>query len=187
MKLIRRKSLALKILRGVALAGLAVVAASSPHFGINLLKGISRRNSKKEWRKFYYSLRYLNRRGYVQIMGETEVGLTVKITRQGESMLKRVDFDDIKLPTSGQWDGKWRVIIFDVPNKKSKNRLAFTEKLKTLRFIMVQKSVWTYPFECYEAIMILRKFYEIERYVTYLEAVEIEDELNWRGRFNLRT
>ena len=52
---------------------------------------------------------------------------------------------------------------------------------------MVQKSVWAYPYECYQEIQIARKFFEIEKHVSYLEAVNIEDELDWRGKFNLET
>jgi phenylacetic acid degradation operon negative regulatory protein len=97
-----------------------------------------------------------------------------------------VDIDSMKLRKYQKWDEKWRIIIFDVPNRKSKNRHAFTEKLKELGFVMIQKSVWAYPFECYKEVAILRKFYEIERYLSYFEAVEIEDEAEWRRRFNLK-
>ena len=75
--------------------------------------------------------------------------------------------------------------MFDIPNTHSKNRLAFTEKLKQLGFRMIQKSVWIYPHPCDEELMILRKFYEIDRYVTHLETSKVEDEPLWRRRFNL--
>ena len=182
----RKDSIAIKILKGVAMAGLVVVAASNPYFGLNLIKGFKMRSDKKAWRKFYRSLNYLDRRGYVKILDRGDDGTRVKITRAGEEVTKELDMDSMVLKRADQWDGKWRVIIFDVPVSKSKNRKAFTERIKELGLIMVQKSVWAYPYECYEELMVLRKFYGIAKYVTYFEAVEVEDEIEWRWRFNLK-
>ena len=176
--------MAQKILRGIGIGGLAILSMTSPYFGVNLIRGFKRHNDKKAWRKFYLSLDYLNRRGFAKIFGRNEGEITVKITRKGENIIRDVDIDSLELKKQGSWDGKWRLIIFDIPVGKNKNRLAFTERIKKLGFVMIQKSVWAYPFECYEELMILRKFYEIEKHVTYCEVVEVEDELGWRKRFN---
>ncbi len=181
-----RQRLARKILRGIGIGGLAILSMASPYFGINLIRGFKKHNDKKSWRKFYLSLNYLNRRGYIRIIGRSDKGMAAKITKEGKDIIKDVDIDSLELKRRGSWDGKWRLIIFDVPVSKNKNRLAFTDRIKKLGFVMIQKSVWAYPFECYEELMILRKFYEIENYVTYCKAIEIEDELSWRKKFNLR-
>ncbi|OGN04437.1 MAG: CRISPR-associated endonuclease Cas2 [Candidatus Yanofskybacteria bacterium RIFCSPHIGHO2_01_FULL_44_17] len=183
---IRKKSFAVKILKAVGAAGLVLVAATNPYFGLSVISGLKKHYDKKAWRKFYHSLDYLNRRGYVQILGEKDGQLKIKISQKGEDVLECVNIDQMELPKLGEWDGKWRLVMFDVPNYKSKNRLAFTEKLKALGFIMVQKSVWAYPVECYKEVVVLRKFYEIEKYVTYISTTEVEDELDWRGKFNRR-
>lgn len=182
----KTNSLAAKILKGIALGGLVILAASSPYFGINLLSGFKKKSSKKDWWKFYRSLKYLNRRGYVKLAVTADGKISVKIARAGEIILKKVDIDLLKIVEPKTWDGKWRLVIFDVPVSKSRSRMALTEKLKDLGFIMVQKSVWAYPYECRDEISILRKFYEIERCVSYLEVVTVEDELDWRGKFNLK-
>ena len=182
---VKKKSLAVQILEGMAITGLTVLTATSPYFGLNLIRNFKRRWNKEERRKFYFSINYLDRRGYVKILKNDDGNMVVRITRKGEQAIHKLNFDRMKLPKPERWDGKWRVIIFDVPNSKSKNRLAFSQKLKELGFVMIQRSVWAYPFECYKELAIARKFYEIEKCVTYLEAVEIEDELHWRSKFNL--
>ena len=186
--MIRRKknSLAIRILKGIGYTGLVFLAASSPFFGLNMIRGIKQHNDRKAWRKFYESLRYLDRRGYVKILDRNDGGIRVKITHKGETIIKELDVDLMELKKQDSWDGKWRLIIFDVPTTKNRNRLAFSGKLKELGFIMVQKSVWAYPYECYEELITLRKFYDIEKYATYLEVSHVEDELDWRGRFNLK-
>lgn len=182
---IKKNSLAIKILKAIGIAGMATIAATSPFFGLDLIKGVKKRYDKETWRKFYQSLNYLNRRGHVKLLGTVDGKINVEITDKGKTILKLVDIDSMRLTRNQKWDGKWRIVIFDVPNIKSYRRSAFAQKLKELGFIMVQKSVWAYPFECHKEIMILRKFYEVEPYVTYLEGTEVEDEINWRGRFNL--
>ena len=183
--MLRKNSLAGQILKGVAMAGLFVVAASSPYFALGLIKGLKNYENKEKWRKFYRSLNYLDRRGYIHLKERKSGDMEAKLTRQGEVTIERFNFDNLKLSPPGKWDGKWRLVIFDVPHFKHKNRLALSHKLKELGFIMIQKSVWAYPFECYKEMAIVRQVYEVEKYVTYLEAVEIEDEFHWRGRFNL--
>lgn len=182
-----RNRLAKKILRGIGIAGLVTLSVTSPYFGLGLIKSLTSKNRKKAWRQFYLSLNYLNRRGYVRIIERNANGIKAEITRKGEKVIKEFNIDSLELKKQRNWDGKWRVIVFDVPVSKNLNRLAFTEKIKELGFVMIQKSVWVYPFECYEELLMLRKFYGIEKYVSCFEAVGVEDEIEWRGKFNLKS
>ena len=54
----------------------------------------------------------------------------VKITTNGKNLLRRFDYDDIELSKARTWDKKWRLIIFDIPEKKKKERNALSKKLK---------------------------------------------------------
>lgn len=182
---VKKNSVAMQILKGVAIAGMVLVAASNPYFGRNLARAFKKEHDRKQWRKLRQSMRYLKSRGYVHILSDSPDGMKVEITRAGEKIVKHVDVTALKLPSPVVWDGKWRVIVFDVPNYKSKNRAAFREKIKELGFQLVQKSVWVYPHESREAIMILRKFYDIENYVTYLETTHSEDEDRWLRNFHM--
>ncbi len=67
---IRKKSLAIQILKGVALTSMVLIAASNPYFGINLVRAMKRSHDKKQWRKLQQSLRYLQSRGYVKILSK---------------------------------------------------------------------------------------------------------------------
>lgn len=45
------------------------------------------------------------------------------------------------------WDGRWRVVIFDVPEKRAQARTYLRNYLKALGFGMVQRSTWITPYD----------------------------------------
>ena len=67
-----------------------------------------------------------------------------------------------------KWDGVWRLIIFDIPEKYRARRRDFQEKLKHMGCYQLQKSVWTHPFPCEKEIEMLKDFLHIKPYVDIL-------------------
>lgn len=63
--------------------------------------------------------------------------IVLKLTQAGKEFifLKR-DIDD------NSWDGKWRIVIFDIPESKRLIRNVLRRKLKSWGFQKWQKSVW---------------------------------------------
>lgn len=43
------------------------------------------------------------------------------------------------------WDGRWRLVTFDVPEVRSKDRVALWRELRARRFGLLQRSVWIWP------------------------------------------
>src|SRR3989344_5374703 len=178
--LVRSSTLAIKLLKGVALTGMVLVAASNPYFGPKLLRALIKQYQRKHKRSVEKSFRYLKNRGYVDLAWLPDGRLKVSITRQGKKVVEKLSLEDLKISKPAQWDQRWRVVIFDVPNTHNKNRRAFTQHLKNLGFQMAQKSVWIYPYSCHREVMILRKFYRIESTVIYMETNMVEDDELWR-------
>ena len=180
---IKKESFAISILKVIAVTGMVAIAATNPQFGPRLVKELISKHTKKKDRHAYHSLRYLQSRGYVEVLETQDNLLKVKITQKGKEVIKQINIENLQLKKASSWDQRWRVVTFDVPNYKSNNRRAFTEKLKNIGFRMMQKSLWVYPYQCREEIMILRKFYDIEKYVTYLETAMVDDEERWQDHF----
>lgn len=67
----------------------------------------------------------------------------LRITSQGRKILTR-NFPLFNLQQK-PWDRKWRVLIFDIPEKKRWRRDSSRNKLKNLGFGMIQQSVWISP------------------------------------------
>jgi DNA-binding transcriptional regulator PaaX len=60
----------------------------------------------------------------------------LQLTRQVETTLTL-----IKKP----WDGKWRLVIFDIPEKERRIRSLIRSKLRELGLAPIQRSVWISP------------------------------------------
>ena len=108
----------------------------------------------------------------------------MKITEKGKVRLINFDIDTIKIQL-GKWDGKWRFVIFDIPEKKRIARDILRSKLKEIGFIQIQKSVWACPYECEEEIAFISSVYEVERYVNYIVAAKIDHEEFLKTKFGL--
>lgn len=173
------------LLKGVAMAGMVLLSGKHLKSGLRRAHLWKQAYENKQWKQYYHALRNLSHRGLVIFQYSEDGQLKVTITAKGKRVVRKIDLEAMSLPRSETWDGTWHVVIFDVPNKKSKNRSAFTQQIKNMGFQLMQKSVWAYPFPCHEEIMILRKFYDIERYVMYLQTKAVEDEPVWKAKFDL--
>lgn len=85
---------------------------------------------------FYRSVRLLREKGYIETQKDGRK-LLLKLTDKGkEAIILEKLLDDKK------WDGKWRIIIFDIPEKHRKIRNTLRSQLKRWEFKQLQKSVW---------------------------------------------
>jgi CRISPR-associated endonuclease Cas2 len=83
------------------------------------------------------------------------------------------------------WDRKWRVVMFDIPMYKSRNRIPFREKIQDLGFAMYQKSVFVYPYECREEVLTVAEHYEVREYIRYLIVEEMSNMREFVKKFDL--
>lgn len=75
-----------------------------------------------------------------------------------------------------KWDGKWYLVIFDIPEKIKFKREILRGKLKKLGFGQLQASVWLSPFNYLNNILEIIKFYKLEPYVILSETDKLGQE-----------
>lgn len=102
----------------------------------------------------------------------------ITITDKGEKRLLAYDYENLERKAKKR-DGKWRLIIFDIPEGKKKNRDAFRRKLLQLDCIGLQDSVFVSAFPCKEEVNFLCHYLEISDYVSIvvLDRVERGEQL----------
>ena len=155
---------------------------------INAAKEANRNKSQKEWEKFnLWRLRQVVKRmqssKLVEIKEEKSIPI-IKITQKGKQKLLRYKIDEMALDESS-WDGKWRLIIYDVANTKRAHSEMFRTMLNKLKFLKLQRSVYLTPFKCEDEIEYLRLLFGIGNEVQILKVGSLENEMAYRRYFGI--
>ena len=111
---------------------------------------------------------------------------TMVLTHEGRRLALRYDLDTLTLNKKRKWDGKWYVVMYDIPEKKRKLREILLARLKALGFIELQQSVFVYPHDCRNEIEFVIEAYDARRYIRFLEVTYIDDESELRKKFKIR-
>lgn len=140
-----------------------------------------------DWRASNYDdfrkqIHYLKKKKLINIIVENKEKYLVP-TKKGRDRIKKYFIDGLKIKEFEKWDGKWRVVVFDVPNDKNIERDMFRRKLLNLGFFQLQESVFVYPFDCKEEIDFLKKIFYLKPYVQFLVADMIETEKDLMSHF----
>ncbi len=84
-----------------------------------------------------------------------------------------------------QWKGKWFLVIFDVPEVQRNKRDYLRRYLNDIGFYPYQQSVYLFPYECEQEIMLIKKIVESAKYISYIIAEKIEFEDKAKRYFDL--
>jgi DNA-binding transcriptional regulator PaaX len=109
----------------------------------------------------------------------------LRLTENGR---KALAFEQSRLSltnTKRRWDGRWRIVTFDIPERRRSIRARLREMMKSVGFIRLQESVWVYPYDCEEFMALLKAELKIGRNVLYVIADSIEQDSTLRKHFNL--
>lgn len=107
------------------------------------------------------------------LIREKDGKVSLEITEKGRRRILEYDFENITLKAKRR-DGKWRLIIFDIPEGKKRSREAFRSKLLQIGCVRWQDSVFVSAFPCKEEVDFLCHYLEISDYVTLAVLGEIE-------------
>jgi len=99
--------------------------------------------------------------------------------------LKSFSIDLIEIKKPKKWDGKWRLVMFDIPMRFTKGREALRYYLKKLNFFQFQKSAWIYPYPCEDEIIFVADFFGVEKCVEVLTTESILRDEKLKKHFHL--
>src|SRR3989344_5130016 len=174
------------LLTSLVIGGVVLVAAANPYFGIKAIGVIQKELKRRKWEQFRSDLYHLRRKGFINVESNPNGTYTIKTTKAGREQAHKYDLDNLFIEIPKKWDRNWRLVVFDIPAKKYKARSALLGKLKELGFVMLQRSIWAYPFECKNEIAVVGKAFEVERYIHQITCHEISGEEQLRYDFEKR-
>ncbi len=85
-----------------------------------------------------------------------------------------------------EWDGYWRLISFDIPERARGARDALRRVLKRAGFCQLQQSVWIHPYDCSELQGLLEEDARLTHSVVYATVSRLSDEVRILKHFKLR-
>lgn len=158
---------------------LLVLAAGTLISAAILMPGLGKVLNPSVWQGRGYrrdrlrqALKRLRKQKIVEV-AETKDGPVVKITQNGMTKALNYKLDEMQIKRK-EWDKKWRIVVFDIPEKNKKARDEFRKRLKQLGFYPLQESVFVHAFPCFDEVEFLRQIYGVNIGVTYIEAEKIE-------------
>lgn len=80
----------------------------------------------------------------------------VTLTAKGRGLMERMEFEEYQIPEPAFWDGKWRILAFDMNERRRRARAQLRRLLQGVGFLRMQDSVWIYPYPCDEFISLVR-------------------------------
>jgi len=125
----------------------------------------------------------LNRRKLIRIKNIDDK-VIIELTEKGKKRKLEYDINNIKIKEHKEWDEKWRMVIFDIPENRKSARDALRRKLKNIGFIQFQRSVWIFPYPCEDEIDFINEYFGIGRYVNMVTA-KIDNDRPLRKAFKL--
>lgn len=171
------------ILESVKLAGMIGVGAIAPN-ALVAMKRLGFITYPRQIESIKRSRDTLIKKGLLEVKNDK-----LRITQRGRMyLLKCLSLRERKeLNKNKKWDGKWRVIIFDVPESRRFDRNSIRHALISIGFLRLQDSVWIYPYNCEDLVSLLKGDTETGEDVLYMivEALENDDEI--KKHFGLKS
>lgn len=167
------------------LAGSALILAYSPKKQLRMLKNLAREWKEIERRALYNAIKSLYKNKMIDMKENLDDTITITLNDSGKRKALTYNIENMKIPAMKHWDKKWRIILFDIPEKYKKSRRALSGSLKNIGCFQFQKSVFVHPFECRNEIDFVIEFFSMKPYVRFITAESIDNELDLKKHFDL--
>ena len=100
---------------------------------------------------------YRLRKKKLIVFSKTEKGRPiVRLTERGKTEITKIVLQQYKISETAVWDGKWRVVIFDIREKRRRIRQKLRVLLAGAGMVRLQDSVWIHPYPCDEFVALVR-------------------------------
>lgn len=105
-----------------------------------------------------------------------------KLTKSGEMQALILK---ARVPSKAKWDGKWRLVVFDIPEDFSSERDQLRRLLLLNNFIKLQASVYLSPKPINRQAIAYLKETGLIKYIRFARIDELDDDKDLKKKFNL--
>ena len=178
-----RRNIQQAVLSAIAVTGILALAMVAP----NVIGAMGRIIGDKY--KFGYRARTvagrLAKKGLVEFL-EKDGKKYLRITEKGRHALAlETEKAALRDQRKRRWDGQYRLVMFDVPEKRKSVRNRLRAIMHGCGFLRIQDSVWVYPYDCEEFVTLLKAELRIGKDVLYVVVECIENDRWIKKHFRL--
>ncbi|MEK7062591.1 MAG: hypothetical protein AAB946_00995 [Patescibacteria group bacterium] len=165
--------------------GVGLSLAGSPRRYFKVIKEVS-----DEWQKINdwalkRAIKALYRSKLLREIENDDGSTTMVLSENGKKKAITFNLDTIEIKRPARWDKLWRIVLFDIPEKKKPAREALRETIKKLGFHEYQKSVFIFPYPCQKEIDYVIEFFELRPYVRVIIVKSLDNELHLKHIFRV--
>ena len=184
----RRTSIQRTILHAIAAAGFLSIALLAPN-ALKLLakaeRGAGRRRRMNPKYLIDTAFGKLLTKGYV-LIEDSSHGKVARLTNEGKQALGRMIANAPDARKHKRWDKRWRLVIYDIKEKRRGTRVALARTLRAFGFYQLQASVWVYPYDCESLLILLKAEFKIGKDVLYGVIEKVEGDEGAKKYFGLK-
>jgi len=138
---------------------------------------------KKEYgeEKLKDSISKIKRQKLINKKKSYDGSVLITLTDKGRLRALNSSFREFSVKKD-KWDGKWRMIMFDIPEKCRKGRDALRYRFHVGGFYELQESVFLYPYDCKKEIRDLVEIFKLQKYIRFglLDCIDDEEKIKIR-------
>ncbi|MBI2052106.1 MAG: hypothetical protein HYT38_00300 [Candidatus Sungbacteria bacterium] len=166
-------------------AGVGLSLARTPRRYFKVITG-----TRQEWQNINYrvlnnTIKGLYKSKLIREHENPDGSLTMILTERGKKKAITFNIDNMEIKKPKVWDKKWRMVLFDIPEKYKPIREVLRETLKRLGFYEYQKSVLAYPYPCQDEIDYIIEYFNMRPYVRIITVSALDNELHLKKLFEL--
>lgn len=109
----------------------------------------------------------------------------MRVTESGMREMARIRLGTYAISQPRTWDGKWRIVMFDINERRRVDRAKIRHILSDLGLYRLQDSVWVHPFDCEEVIALIKTEFRLGENLLYVIADAIDYDRRLRDHFDL--
>ena len=166
------------ILEGISMAGLIAIGLIAPNV-IGALEKLGFMPKIRQGEYISVARRKLKKEGLL-----VEEDGFLRLSAKGERTLQAMSPQMLSAKPR-TWDEKWRILIFDIPERRRIARDKIRVHLHASGFVRAQDSVWIYPYPCEEFVALLKAECRVGKDMLYLIVETLEGDVRFRKLFGL--
>lgn len=138
------------------------------HDAFKIRRSEERERARRDFYKLIYRLKQSGHIKRLRVKDKSAIILTSK------GMQKIFTIKLKMLDRKKRKDGKWQMVLFDIPEKKRSDRDLFRKNLRFLGYKRLQKSIWVCEYDTLEETKELIKRYKLDPFVDLILVSKIK-------------